>query len=416
MRPLQQHLREAGCVGLLWQAGFGNPVAGGNFMIDPTATSSEDRWIWIDLESGIPPLVPMNPLVLLRFYLPQMLRRRALLFDDIDVRALKAYVLAHREALEASGGDIASLWADVDQLATTQYAWKALDRRERSVAYAQARGWIRADEASDYLRRPFRWYARQAGWAAKAIGRTTFGGARALASKVVGAQWRVYIRSVRSFVASQQFRTRVSRRYVVRRLIAWRSRGFLDRESLRDLRASVASDSAARDISDFGVHVALKAPVSIVQWWVLPFLFLVGAIDGVLLTAGVVFGESAVRTLYTGARTIQCWLAGHELPWVAMFVGLIPLVGVSAFPAQMLYSGTSREKRLSRFIVHDTFASIGRAVPIWGGNDSLIEHAFNRVPSLLFRRDTPNRTASVPVTLVRLPAARDAVDRDRPRR
>jgi hypothetical protein len=33
---------------------------------------------------------------------------------------------------------------------------------------------------------------------------------------------------------------------------------------------------------------------------------------------------------------------------------------------------------LTRFIVYDQAARIGRAVPIWGGADSRVEHFFNR--------------------------------------
>ena len=47
MRPLQRHLIEAGFDGLAWQAGFGNPAAAGNFLLE-TGASGEKTWVWID--------------------------------------------------------------------------------------------------------------------------------------------------------------------------------------------------------------------------------------------------------------------------------------------------------------------------------------------------------------------------------
>src|SRR5690606_6211060 len=118
MQPLQQRLLACGCIGMVWQAGRGNPVAGGNFMLAPRDRTGQspmgERWVWIDLESGIPALLPLNPLAMLTCYLPQMLKRRALLFDDIDVPKLHAYLTSHRDAIVASVGDEAMTQLDED--------------------------------------------------------------------------------------------------------------------------------------------------------------------------------------------------------------------------------------------------------------------------------------------------------------
>ena len=57
MVPLQRRLIEAGLGGLAWQAGLGNPAATSNFVLE---TATEDgpppRWMWVDLESSVPPL------------------------------------------------------------------------------------------------------------------------------------------------------------------------------------------------------------------------------------------------------------------------------------------------------------------------------------------------------------------------
>ena len=90
LRPLQQHLDESGFDGLLWQAGRGNPVAAANFMRD--LTDSGARWVWIDAESGVPALFPLNPYHLFRTYLPLSDKHGRWLFDDVDVPRLRAYV------------------------------------------------------------------------------------------------------------------------------------------------------------------------------------------------------------------------------------------------------------------------------------------------------------------------------------
>ncbi|MFQ5462630.1 MAG: hypothetical protein ACE5E5_08390, partial [Phycisphaerae bacterium] len=92
MKPLQAHLIQAGLDGLVWQAGFGNPVALNNFMREQNPNGAIAGWVWIDLESGVPALIPMNPWPLLRFYVPKSIRHRGPLFDDIDVAKLRNYV------------------------------------------------------------------------------------------------------------------------------------------------------------------------------------------------------------------------------------------------------------------------------------------------------------------------------------
>src|SRR5262249_53400425 len=84
MKPLQRCLVDAGFDGQVWQAGLGNPTAAGNFMLE-SGPRRERRWVWVDMESGVPPLFPIDPGCLLGFYLPRCIRRGRLLFDDVDV-------------------------------------------------------------------------------------------------------------------------------------------------------------------------------------------------------------------------------------------------------------------------------------------------------------------------------------------
>jgi hypothetical protein len=310
-----------------------------------------------------------------------MLSRRRLLFDDIDVPVLRRYVARHRASLCDAVGTAAvqRLEAEIGDLDGAQAQWKARTRRERSLRHAEALGWIDAHQAAFYGRRPLRWLGRQAIWAANAMARGIATGAAAARDWIRGNRWRRYVAAAWHFASSGPYRARVSKRYVYQRLLSWHSRQFLEPEELRSLRLALRDGRAARDISDFGVHLAIKAPVSMVQYWVLPGLFLVGVIDAVTLALGVALGESVCRTVYTGSRVVQCISRGTNAPWVALAVGVIPVIGIAAFPLQLVRSAGADKRGLARFIVCDTFATIGRAVPVWGGRDSLVEHWFNRV-------------------------------------
>ena len=163
LHPLQGHLEAAGFDGLLWQAGRGNPVAAANFM--RAEEGDRARWVWIDAESGVPALFPLNPWYLLRTYLPLCVKHERPLFDDVDVPRLRAYVMESQKALTERLGErgVARLRADVDALEASQARWRSLPRHRRSVASYQATGKITREQARHYIDKPVRWLARLAG-------------------------------------------------------------------------------------------------------------------------------------------------------------------------------------------------------------------------------------------------------------
>ena len=161
---------------------------------------------------------------------------------------------------------------------------------------------------------------------------------------------------------------------------AWRRRGQLEHAEARHLRSRLASEESSSYLSDFGVHVAIKPFVKAIEWWVLPVLFGFGVISGATWLVGVTIGGPLARTLYTGVRFAQATLARREKPWVALGVGVFPVVGNFAYPLQILYSSTEAEDDLARFILYDGGARAGRLLPIWGGQDTWTEHYFNRLP------------------------------------
>lgn len=390
MRPLQDRLIAAGCDGLVWQAGRGNPVAASNFMLETPSDGEppgRHRWVWIDLESGVPALFAMNPLATLGFYLPKSLHHRRWLFDDVDVAKLRGYLERHETELERRLGRdrVEQTRAAVDELDRAQTEWKALPRLRRSIAYELARGRITAAQAEHYATRPWRWTARLvAGAAMRGAAKLAERLKRFLALLLALDPWRLVKRSWR-FATSQKYRAHVARHLVAARVLAWRRRGFLDRGETRRLLSELRRHDTGSYLTDFAVHLMIKPPVKVLEWFIVPTLFALGWLGGVTSAILIVGGGLIARTLYTAGRSVQAIGQGERPPWVALGIGILPIVGNAAYPAQLLYSSTESGGELARFIIHDVFAASGRAVPIWGGKDSLTEHFANRLGAIAVR-------------------------------
>ena len=386
MRPLQRHLMLAGFDGLIWQAGLGNPVAANNFMLEHS-TPKRPCWVWIDLESGVPALFPMNPLALLRYYLPLSWRHRGWLFDDVDTEKLRQYVKEHQEAmaLEYSRDELVRLNQCINELERDQAHWKSLPRHHRSIGYAHRKGRITEEEAEWFKERPLRWTVKL--WLhllLQGVRKVH----RILVRAIVWLRDRNWLRLMGNswlFATSQRFRTFFARRYVTRRIQSWRARGFLRMDAVNRLRNELRGDEASDYLTDFGVHLAIKPPVKAIQWWIVPGLFAAGVIQSGVVTVAILLGGGAIaRTLYTTGRIIQSVLSRQRAPWLALGIGVLPVVGNAAYPAQLIYHGTKRGCSIARFILYDTFARIGQHFPIWGGQDTLTEHWFNRLPDVFF--------------------------------
>jgi len=388
LQPLAKHLKRAGFDGLLWQAGKGNPVASANFMRETPPAGGPARWVWIDAESGVPALFPFNPWHLLATYLPLSLKHGRWLFDDVDVPCLRDYVDEHAAAFESSlGADrVTRMRRDVEALAAVQAKWKTLSRHQRSVGSHLAIGRITEEQAAHYAERPVRWLLRLVGKgavkAARHAGRALLRGLahlepRRLATAV--ARWG-------KFFLSQRVRERWASRHVRLRVRDWRDRGFLTREDARAIRASMRTSDAGEYVADFGVHLAMKPGLKLITWGIVPLLQLTGYLDSWWIVGLlVVYGGAIGRTLYTFGRTLQALVRGRHLPVVALAVGLLPVVGNTAYPLQLLAASGTRDGGVAKFMVHDIFSAIGRRLPIWGGKDTLTEHRANAVATFVAR-------------------------------
>ena len=385
MRPLQDHLDASGFDGLVWQAGRGNPVAANNFLVVERRrgrrSAGHTRWAWIDLESGVPALFPADPRPLFTYYLPRSFRFGRPLFDDVDPTRLLAYVDEHADAIEAALGDsgiVVRLRRWAWQLRDAQYEWKSLPRRDRSLHCAMVRGRVSAAEARWYQDRPLRWHAselRRGSWSAAA---GLVAGARRTLRAVQGVDVAGVVSRAWRFATSQPYRARIGRFYALRRVRRWTQRGQLGRREGAYLRR-LSGHEHSTYLTDFAVHMALKPAYKSVTWLTLPLLAHLSVLPVWAVPIGLLFGGSCARTAYTLLRATQARLQGLAVPWIALGVGLLPIAGSAAYPSQILAAGRSGQGKLAGLILYDTLTSIGRRVPIWGGEDTATEHAFNRL-------------------------------------
>jgi hypothetical protein len=391
MQPLQARLREAGFEGLLWQAGFGNPAAAAHFLLERTPEGRR-RWVWTDLESGVPALFALDPRALVRFYLPRSLRLRRLLYDDVDTARLRGYVERHRHRLrqEIGAPAVEELVRDIERLEQHQRRWKSLERYRRSIEAHLVKGRIDRPLATSYLGRWALWYLRLSALAlaslAAALPRLAWRGLTALWA----VRWRRHAVAARDFLASPAARQRAGRSWILARIREWRQRGFLERGPGARLRDDLFREADVPELGDLAVHVALVPAVRALRCTGIPVLLFVG---GALPLAGaallLVAGGALARTLYTTWRVGSRLARRERAPWLAWWLGMLPFLGRAAFPAEIAARRALRSSRLAHFILYEAAAGIGRSLPVWGGRDSAAEHRANRLPDPLLRRVRP---------------------------
>ncbi|MFV0268688.1 MAG: hypothetical protein ACK5HT_16305, partial [Draconibacterium sp.] len=387
MKPLQQKLADSGFDGLVWQAGKGNPIALNNFLLGEDKT-----WIWIDAESGVPALFPLNPLSLLGYYLPKSFRYKRALFDDVDVPKLRSYVVERREDLVEllSEDGFILLLERIKKLDKHQKAWKALGRVQKSINYQLIKGKITSEEAAFYSGHKFQWIKKELLRLSK----------RAFVKLFVKLPAKLYrwLRSIRylklikdsvRFLFNGDYRKQSVDALLKQRITDWEKRGQLSRKSADFLREQADRELASPYLSDFIILIGLKPLMNVVELFVLPALFAAGLINEAVLVLGVALGGIIYRTLYTLGRMIYERLvlpAVKRHPrWIALFVGMIPTFGNLAYPTQMVYAASSKSLELSEFLMYDISTRIGAKIPIWGGKDTFTEHFFNHLPDVVIR-------------------------------
>jgi hypothetical protein len=396
MKPLQKRLAESGFDGLVWQAGKGNPVASNNFLIldragddSPIETLGDRTFVWIDMESGVPALFPLNVLTLFTFYLPKCFQHRTFLFDDVDLKKLSLYVYKHELDLKHRLGQevYGELLSHIEALSHYQAQWRSLNRLQRGVFCQLRQGKITEAKANYYLQRPILWIVKTLKDAVvKAMRKFCVDLPVKIFNKIREMEGWTLLKNFVKLLFSGHYRTQVARDYVVRRIEVWYERDQLTADEVENLFVRLDRESGSDYISDFGVHLGMKVFVKAVEYGLFPLIYLAGYINELTLAIVILMGGALSRTVYTGFRIVQATLAQKEVPWLAFWVGMIPLmIGNLAYPCQMLYSASGQRGKVAGFVVYDTFTRIGGAIPIWGGEDTLTEHFFNQGASHVLR-------------------------------
>ncbi|NES98963.1 MAG: hypothetical protein F6K32_28140, partial [Desertifilum sp. SIO1I2] len=198
-----------------------------------------------------------------------------------------------------------------------------------------------------------------------------------ITQKVLSWDYQRLARSVFKYIVSNHYRLNISKNYVTRRIQRWVDRDQLRPEDAETLVSRLHREHASDYLNDFGVHIALKILVKVLEYILVPILYAMGYIDELLTGFLMISGGYIARTLYTGMRSVEAALNQQEIPWIALIVGLLPMVGNIAYPCQMIYSAAGRRGKVAQFIVYDTLTRLGDRLPIWGGEDTLTEHYFN---------------------------------------
>jgi hypothetical protein len=283
---------------------------------------------------------------------------------------------------------LAALRSHVDKLARAEGAWKSRDRTSTSIAYFRRKGRLSTHQARWYRQHPWRWQLKLLGFGARYLVLQLVGLVAALVRQCLNLKLAKWIRRVRRFLLSSRYRQLLARRYALWRMRAWTRRQFILSADARRLQSELRSDQASVCVTDFGVHLSIKPAVKFLQWWIFPLLFALGVIHLPALVFLEVFGGAIGRTAYTLYRCAESSIQRRRRPWVALAVGGLPVLGNVAYPLQFVYWCADRRRRLAQFLLYDCFATLGRAMPIWGGENSLLEAWANRLPDLFLRRRT----------------------------
>jgi hypothetical protein len=396
--PLQEKLNESGFDGLVWQAGLGNPTAISNFMLH-----DDGKWVWIDAESGVPALFPLNPIALIKFYIPKTFQYGAPLFDDVNVRKLRSYLEVHKTRFcdHVGHAGYPSVMADIDQLEKHQDAWKGMSRTRKGISSQLQFKKINQRQADLYFRHPYLWYPRELGRVIISMFRLLF---YVLPIKVFNRfklfPYAALFGNAYGFVFSNQRRKKIIENYVFGRIASWKRRQQLSEEHATLLSDQLAHESSTPYFTDFMVVIALKPVVKAVQIFGLPGLYAMGLIGEIALGTGIAFGGSIYRTLYTLIRMAFEMLKppGSRLPrTIALLVGVLPTVGSGGYAVQIIFSAAHSSKQLAEFIIYDMSSVVGEKIPIWGGKDTRTEHFFNHLPDITLRKAPTIQPVQSPV-------------------
>ena len=388
MKPLQKRLMDSGFDGLVWQAGKGNPIALNNFLLDENG-----KWVWIDAESGVPALFPMNPLALLSFYLPNSLKHRRALFDDVNIQKLQHYVDSIQEDISKKIGSsqYEQLVKSIEKLKVHQEKWKSIRRTNKNITYQLKKDKLSKEQADWYSNHKLAWHSREfIKLTKKAAVKIAYKLPVKIFRKLISINYWEFIQNTARFVFSPTYRKSSVEELIKKRIAEWQKREQLSQKQADYLSDQAEHESTSPYLADFIILIGLKPLTNIIELVLLPALYAMGAINEATLAIGVSLGGVIYRTAYTLSKMIyeRLFTKSEERHsrWIALIVGMIPTIGNAAYPTQMVYSASSKSKKLAEFLMYDITSRVGAKIPIWGGKDTHTEHFFNHLPDIIIRK------------------------------
>lgn len=372
-----------------WQVGYYNPKGLPNVQSDRNGSE-----VLIDCESGVPNLFPLG-FKGLAFYIKRAIDLGAPFHDKVDTGRLAGYIIENRSGIISKLGiqKYLSLVAAAEKLERMQQEWVGRRRVDRDLLFNLKQGRISEQQFNYYSINWVHWYAKRAVCAAA----DAIAAAVHLPSKLLSFAWNL-ARAVGKSVALI-FWPRYRREHVLKllneQIDCWEKRGVHTKEQSEMLRKQIKLDSLTHHLSGLAIELALNPLCKAIEIFVIPFLAIAGVIPAYYVPTAIVWLGSIVRTVYCvldiGINAIANAFRKEkiELPFHALWFGAIVTFGNGAYLAQIALSRGKNGKipeEIKRFIGIFITTMIGENVPIYGGEDTLLQHKANRLGYKLFTK------------------------------
>jgi hypothetical protein len=381
MDELKDKFRQAGFLGSEWQVERMVSVSTSNLLKD-----ANGDWILVDLESAFPAL----PLP--RYVWPAIRFDSMPLFDDVDFTRLHNYLDDNRTKLVAKLGTerVQSLCEYIGQLEHHTRLWKAsepaiLRHKHRLITDSQLRSsirrgfiqyWLRSGKISEEKAEQLeesnlsllayygfdlvRGICSGFSTAARSIKRINVSIVKGVA-KAARVSYSAFF--------DEKYMCEFAQTSVNREIDHWQESGRLTIKEATEFRQDMEAPEAAEYMQGFVAHLSLQvlAPPflgEVALIWLAVYLGSPAPLAGILLSP-------LLRTVYTLHRKIKTRGKGISY-FYAFSVGAMPRVGAGAYVAQMFLTCPE----LSLFLARSQAARVGSRVPLFGGENSRIEHSF----------------------------------------
>ncbi|MBT4511216.1 MAG: hypothetical protein HOC20_03250 [Chloroflexi bacterium] len=384
---LKEKFHQAGFIGSEWQVD--------KMLSAPTANvlrDKNDKWILVDVESGMPALV------LLKHLWAAIKLGSFPLFDDTDFNKLHKYVENNRNDLVEKLGKerFHKLESDIRQLEHHTKAWKSSEpaifshkhrlltdsRLRTNIRKGFAEHWVKTGQIStakakniersnlhfgSYL---FHDYAKSILSGVDIFARSVGRGVRRFADTIGTA-----LRLLYSTLFDETYLKQFSESNVNERIDSWQKSGRLTAAEAAALRPDMNTPELVEYLKGLGFHVGLKPIITCVLFAYAMWVFHDPEVWGIIqLFLASLWVGPATRTLYTLYRMIRTRGRGFS-HGTALMVGALPKVGNAAYPIQM----ATTHPGLASFLQRSVFSVFGCHFPLFGGTDSRIEHVFIKI-------------------------------------